>query len=210
MSNDYRRLSDDEIERLIRGAPRRRPSPALWERVAAEASCRASRRPPRWTTAAGAAGAAALAVGLSLLILSRPTPPRVADRPTGAQSPVAAPSRATAQSPSRVTNAASAVARPRTGEHRRATHRVGTRRPEVLPTREDAAPREPPAAEPETVATLPVATPEDTTGPSFYIEVSREGGSSVLEGSVVQNDPGGPREIRIVYNATRPQTQRTN
>jgi len=50
----------------------------------------------------------------------------------------------------------------------------------------------------------PAETARDVPASSYYIEVSRQGKSSVLAGAVVHDELGGTTEIQIAYDGSRP------
>lgn len=220
MSDRCRRMADEEIERLVRDAPRRMPSPQLWERVSARAGRAAPRPRWRWRVAAtmGAAAIVALAAGMLLLTPGGPTPPHRSVRPGGVRVRVAAaPPAAVAQSPTRVASAAPVVTmaaeQPRTARRKITIRRVAPRPNEVLPVRGDVTPPEispASAAEQMAAAISPAPPAAEVAESSYYIEVSRGGATSVLEGSVAESSSGDSKEIRIAYDTTTPGTDGAN
>jgi len=61
------------------------------------------------------------------------------------------------------------------------------------------------AATPQAAAAAsPAETAAEAAESSYYIEVSRQGESSVLAGSVVYDELGGTTEIQIAYDSSTP------
>ena len=218
MRDGRRRTSDDEIERLLWEAPRRTPSPELWERVSAEAR-RASLR-PRWrglvVPIAAAAAVAALAAGL-LLTRGTPTPFYQPVQTAQVRAPVGAAPHPVAQPPTQVAHVALVMPVSTTRRHE-ARPKVVVRRavppPEVAVPVQEAAPAPspplPPAAEQAAAPTVPDPPPAEPAASSYYIAVSRGDTTSVLEGSVTERSSDHGKEIRIAYDATTPGPGRSN
>jgi hypothetical protein len=210
MRDGGRRTTDDEIERLLWEAPRRTPSPELWERVSAEA-CRAAQR-PRWRGLAVPVAVAAAVVALAAgLLLTRGTPTASYQPVQTAQvrAPVGAAPHPVAQPPTQVAHVALVVPVSTTRRHE-ARPKVIAPTPEVVvpaPVQEAVPPpppSPPPAAEQAAAPTAPDPPPAEPAESSYYIAVSRGDTTSVLEGSVTERSSDHGKEIRIAYDATTP------
>lgn len=208
MRDGGRHTTDDEIERLLWEAPRRTPSPELWERVSAEARRAALR--PRWhglaVPIAAAAAVVALAAGL-LLTRGTPTASYQPIQTSQVRAPVVAAPHPVVQPPTQVAHAA-VVASVSTTRRHEARPSVVAPTPEVVvpaPVQEAVpAPSPPPATEQAAAPTAPEPPPAEPAESSYYIAVSRGDTTSVLEGSVTERSSDHGKEIRIAYDATTP------
>jgi hypothetical protein len=213
-------MSDEEIVELVRSQPRRMPSPALWERISADAAGRASRRSLRTTAAVVLAAAAAVGLAAAVLFVtvSKPVPPRPS-RSAGMKHPAniaAAP--VVGQSPTRSADErpTETAVKPPLAPADRANHRRVRTRPAkaVSPPRSvgrgaTVSGAAPPVQQ-ATPRLLPGAAAGDEAGSSYYIKVTRDGSASVLEGSAIQDDPSGTREIWIAYDGASPRANGEN
>ena len=217
MTDRYRRMSDEEIENLLRDADRRMPSGALWERLAAEADRGAVRRVFPWRTAAAAVVMLAV-LGLALLTSGRPVPPQLPARSPAVTTRAAVTPPPPAPQPStQQASAAPAVAKaakPRPVQQPPVTRQV--RRESLAPTAEPQQVEKPADAsapiedERVAIAPMPADTREEIPESSYYIQVSRGSSSSVLEGSVTHSSSGDPKEIRIAYDTNTPRMNGAN
>jgi len=221
MTDRCRRMSDEDIERLLQSTERRMPSPALWERLAAEADQRAVRHTFPWRAVAAAAVLVLAVLGLTLFTSDGPAPPQLPARsPAATIRAAATPSHPAPQPATQQEIPAPAVdkaAGPQPMQQRLITRQAKRESPAPKAEPPDVGnpPEEPQisapaAAEQTVVASVPSDTREETPESSYYIQVSRGGSSSVLEGSVTHSSPGDPREIRIAYDTNTPRMNGAN
>lgn len=220
MNDRYRRMSDEDIERLLQRAERRMPSPELWQRLAAKADRRASRRAVPWIPAAAAVLILAV-LGLALFTSDGPAPQQLPER-----------------SPAAITRAAVTPPSPapQPGTQHPTPAPAVTRAPEPQPVRQPPVARQvkrvpppptaavpdvavrpeapsisaPVAAEQTAVASVRPDTRREIPESSYYIKVSRGETSSVIEGSVTHSSSGDPKEIRIAYDTNAPRMNGAN
>ena len=220
MNDRYRRMSDEDIERLLRSAERRMPSPELWRRLAAEADRRASRRAFPWIPAAAAALILAV-LGFALFTSDGPAPPQLPERSPAAiaRAAVTTPSPAPQPGTQQPTPAPAVAKPPRPQPVRQAPPARQVKRAPAPPTAEPPDASNPPdepqisapvAAQQTAVASVPSDTRDEMTESSYYIKIYRGQKSSVIEGSVTHSSSGDPKQIRIAYDTNTPRMNGAN
>ena len=194
MSEGRRERTDEELEALLRRQPRRPPSAALWERVAADALAAPPRRPRRlvWAGVVVAAAAGVFALWLT---------PRPAPRPVSVAK--ANPPRAQVQAAAPRDVATRPLAQPSPVVHRSHAPRLvlakHSERPVVVAPKDTEPARGPEVGPPPKV--LPAVATEETNEFSYYLEVSHDGERSVLSGSVTRNSLQQVTQISMNYDA---------